>query len=87
MSFEIIYAPHFTRKFKRLPEKLQEETLTKIEAFKDVKNHGALKVHKLRGHFTGCFSFSVNYKFRIVFEYVSKDEVALLSIGDHKIYD
>ncbi len=83
----IIYAPRFTRSLKRLPKELQEETLGKIDDFKYAKNHKRLKVHKLHGKFFNCFSFSVNHKTRIVFQYVSKNEVALLSIGDHSVYD
>ena len=29
---------------------------------------------------------SVNYKYRIVFSYISKDTVSLLSVGDHDVY-
>jgi len=35
----------------------------------------------------GRWSFSVNYKIRIVFVYAEKNEVALLIIGDHNIYN
>ncbi len=84
---ELIYAPRFVRHFKRLPKELQEETLEKLRLFKRSDNHALLKVHKLHGKFSACFSFSVNYKIRIVFEYVSKNEIALLTIGDHDVYD
>lgn len=82
----LVYAPRFVRHFKRLPKELQEEALEKIVLFRYSKNHTVLKVHKLHGKFSECFSFSVNYKIRIVFEYVSKDEIALLTIGDHAVY-
>ena len=75
------------RYLKRLQKKLQEEAAEKIDLFKHSKNHAVLKVHKLHGKFSPCFSFSVNYKTRIVFQYISKNKVALLSIGDHEIYD
>ena len=84
--FRLIYAPHFVRQFKRLPIKLQEETAEKIILFKGSKNHLALKVHKLHGQFSGCFSFSVNFKTRVVFEYVSKKEIALLTVSNHDVY-
>ena len=66
---------------------LQEETIEKIGLFKNQDNHRALRVHKLHGPLGGRYSFSINYKTRIVFEYVSKTEIALLAIGDHDIYD
>ncbi|MFH1178329.1 MAG: type II toxin-antitoxin system mRNA interferase toxin, RelE/StbE family [bacterium] len=84
---KLIYAPRFVRHFKHLPNELQEEALGKIALFKLDKNHIGLKVHKLHGPLAGLFSFSVNYKTRIVFEYISKNEIVLLSIGDHDIYN
>ncbi|MDD3662298.1 MAG: type II toxin-antitoxin system RelE/ParE family toxin [Candidatus Pacebacteria bacterium] len=83
---KIIYAPIFVRQFKKLNIDLQDEVLEKIELFKDASNHKILKVHKLNGIYKNCFSFSVNYSYRIIFQYENKKEVAFLSIGDHGIY-
>ena len=83
----LIYAPRFVRQFKRLPKELQEEAFQKIDLFRNVKNHLILKVHKLHGKFSESHGFSVNYKTRIVFDYISKTEAALLSIGNHDIYN
>ena len=58
-----------------------------IELLKDKGNHKHLKVHNLHGRLAGRYSFSVNYKTRIVFAYLSKQEIALLAIGDHEVYD
>lgn len=83
----ISFKPSFLRKMNRLDADLREEAIEKINLLKDIKNHRLLKVHKLHGPLSGWFSFSVNYKARIVFEYVSRTEVALLSIGDHDVYN
>ncbi|MDP3996156.1 MAG: type II toxin-antitoxin system RelE/ParE family toxin [bacterium] len=83
---KIGYKPSFVRQFKRLESDLQEEIITKIELFKDRANHKILKVHKLKGALKDFHSFSVNYKFRIVFEFETKNEAVLLSVGDHDIY-
>ena len=77
----------FLRQFNKLEISLQEEVLTKVGLFKSSPNHRQLKVHKLRGQLAGRYSFSVNYKYRIVFEYLSKKEVALLAVGDHDVYN
>lgn len=82
----IVYTPHFTQQVKVLEPQLQEETIEKIELLKNPKNHKQLKVHKLKGYFSGRYSFSVNYKISIVFSYLSKKEAVLLAIGDHDIY-
>ena len=78
--------PSFVRQMNRLEADLTEEVFDRIELFKDTKNHQLLKVHKLHGELAGQFSFSVDYKIRIVFKYLSKNEVVLLVIGDHDIY-
>jgi len=83
---EIAYRTSFIRQFGALETALQTEVLEKIALFRYKKNHCQLKVHKLHGPLKNCLSFSVNYKIRIVFEYLSKNEVAMLTIGDHKIY-
>lgn len=83
----IIYAPTFLRELKKMETNLQTEAIEKICQFKEERNHRALKVHKLNGRFSKCYSFSVNYKYRIIFEYLNKKEVALLDIGDHDVYE
>lgn len=82
----VVYTPHFAQQIRAVEPQLQEETIEKIELLKDPKNHKQLKVHKLKGYFYGRYSFSVNYKIRIVFSYLSKKEVVLLALGDHDIY-
>ncbi|KKR70363.1 MAG: Plasmid stabilization system [Candidatus Nomurabacteria bacterium GW2011_GWB1_40_7] len=82
----IVYSPFFIRKFNKLENGLQEDVIQKINLFKDRENHNMLDVHKLHGKFKDYFGFSVNYKFRIAFRYVSKNEVLFADIGSHDIY-
>ena len=85
---EIAYKPTFLRQFKKLPKQLQEEAKQKIELFRDVRSHRQLRVHKLGGDLEGLWSFSINYRYRIVFEWEKKGEsVVCLGIGDHSLYD
>ena len=86
MSIKIIYAPVFIRQFKKLDTDLQDEIIKKIELFKDVKNHRALNVHKLKGRLKKSYGFSIDYKNRVVFDWISSDEAAFLDVGDHDIY-
>lgn len=83
---EIIYSPSFIRQFSKLEKDLQEEVVEKIELFQENPKNRQLKVHKLKGRLKGRYSFSVNYKTRIVFLYTSKREAALLAVGDHDVY-
>ncbi|MDB5264538.1 MAG: Plasmid stabilization system [Parcubacteria group bacterium] len=85
---KVSYAPQFKRQFKKLPKALQEEVFQKIELFRNIKQHSLLKVHKLKGKLQGRLSFSVNYRFRIIFIWETQDQSAIfLSIGDHSVYD
>ena len=83
---EIVYRPEFVRLYNKLNLPLREEIKDKIELFKNISNHKTLKVHKLHGRLRNRYSFSVNYRYRIVFEYMNKKTVALLSVGIHDIY-
>jgi plasmid maintenance system killer protein len=83
---EINYKPSFVKTIGDLEISLQEEIIEKIELFRDPRNHRQLKVHKLNGPLKKCYSFSVNYKYRVIFEYLSKKEAVLFDVGDHDIY-
>jgi addiction module RelE/StbE family toxin len=83
---KIGFASSFVRKLKKFEKSLQEEVLEKVELFEKDSKNPSLKIHKLKGSLKGSYSFSVNYKYRIVFDYISKEEVRLLSVGDHDVY-
>ncbi len=85
---DVAFTPQFRRQFKKIPSKLQEETLEKIGAFSDIRQHASLHVHKLAGRMDGRWSFSVNYRYCIVFTWERQNKSAiLLAIGDHSIYE
>jgi len=82
---KIVYVGSFLQQLLDLPKDLREEAIEKIELFTNRNNHKFLRVHKLKGKLKHYFSFSVNYKTRILFTYV-KNEAYLITIGDHEIY-
>lgn len=84
---KVFYTPAFIKQVDKFETDLYEEIIEKIELFKNPINHRKLKVHKLKGMLAGRFSFSVNYKTRIVFAYISKNEVLLHAIGNHDVYN
>ena len=85
-SLDVVYAPSFVRGYAKLEIELKEEIKEKIALFTNPAHHEKLKVHKLKGHLKGRFSFSVNYHIRIVFRYKDKKTAELLTVGDHDIY-
>ncbi len=85
---EIIYSSKFAREYKKLPNNIkniaeEQETLFRNDPF-DPK----LKTHKLKGRLNGFLSFSIDHKYRIIFEFgKDKNRVYFHSIGDHDIYE
>lgn len=85
---EVAFAPQFRRQFKKLPKALQEEILEKIVLFRDIKNHSTLRVHALKGKLNKRLSFSVNYRYRVLFMWETRNTSAIfLAVGDHAIYE
>ena len=81
------YKPTFIRQFDDLPKPLQDEVMEKITLFAEQPQSPSLRVHKLKGQLKGFWSFSVNYRYRIVFFFEAKGKAALVMVGDHSIYD
>lgn len=83
---EIEYTSSFIKVYDELDTNLKIEIKEKIELLKNRKNHQVLRVHKLHGRLKNRYSFYVNYKIRIVFEFIDKQTARLHAIGDHDIY-
>ncbi len=88
MLIEVLYKPSFVRQFNTLEPALQEEVYEILERFKHPEQHKSLRVHKLKGSLSGWYSFSINYRYRIVFMWETKNKksATLLAIGDHGVY-
>lgn len=82
---KIIYSAKFERSFKKLPVSLVEKVIERTTLFE--KNHfnPCLDTHKLHGKLKNQWSFSIDKKYRILFEFDNSD-VIFLDIGDHEIY-
>ena len=84
---EVSYTKKFLKMFSTLDIDLQDRIEEKIGIFIDKDNHKALEVHKLHGKFKGSYTFSIDRKNRVAFEYgATKQEVILLAVGSHDIY-
>jgi addiction module RelE/StbE family toxin len=82
----IVYAPKFVRQLKKLEPKIRKEAEKKIEIFINKPSNPVLRLHKLHGGLSDCWAFSVNFKFRIVFEVLPGGEYGFLRIDDHDVY-
>ena len=83
---KILYKPSFIRQYKKLIPELQEEVKDTIELLGIDPDTPKLKSHKLKGKLQGCWSCSINFSYRIVFEYESSQSIVLLKVGNHDVY-
>ena len=68
-------------------EKLLKEAAEKQEKiFRKNPFDPGLKTHKLTGKLKAFWAFSIDHKYRIIFEFAKTNEVWFLSVGSHQIY-
>jgi len=84
---EIIYSPKFAREYKKLPRDVKSLAEKQESIFRKDPFDPKLKTHKLKGKFSGFLSFSIGYKYRIIFEFSkNKKTVHFHTVGNHDIY-
>ncbi len=86
MAYTISFTPEFKRDYRKLSDQLKEALKERGRLFQENPFHPLLKTHKLTGALKECWSYSVDFRIRVIFQYVSKTEMVLLRVGDHSIY-
>lgn len=84
---KIVYSPKFAKQYKRLSARIQDLAEEKERTFIVCPFDQQLKTHKLHGSLADCYAFSINYKYRIVFEFQSENTVIFHAIGGHDVYE
>lgn len=84
---EIIYTSKFAREYRKLPPSVKQLAEKHERLFRDNLFDPKLKTHKLKGALKDFFSFSIGYKYRIIFEFGRNKQIVYFhSVGDHDIY-
>lgn len=85
---EIIYSSKFAKEYKKIPSDVKDMAEVNFLLFKKDPFDPKLKTHKLNGRLKKLYSFSVGYKYRIIFEFSDdKNIVYFHSVGNHDIYN
>ncbi|MBI5222090.1 MAG: type II toxin-antitoxin system YafQ family toxin [Candidatus Magasanikbacteria bacterium] len=85
---EILYSSKFAREYKKLPKHIKDIAEEHEFIFRENPFDPKLKTHKLKGKLSGFLSFSIGYKYRIIFEFAKdKNTVYFHSAGAHDIYE
>ena len=84
--YKILVTPHFDRSFADLPRAIQDIANSKDRWFRLNAFDPRLKTHPLKGKLKGLWAYSLNYDYRILFEFLTPTEVLYHDIGTHDIY-
>ncbi len=83
---KIYYSTKFGKEYKKLPKKIKLAAEKKENLFREDPFSPQLKTHRLTGKLKDYWSFSIDYQYRIIFEFADKDIIWFHSIGTHTIY-
>lgn len=86
MTLTIKYGPEFKREYKKLSASLKLLVKERGAIFELDPFNPSLKTHKLSGHLQKVWSFSLDHRYRVLFEFKDNNTVELLRVGDHSIY-
>jgi len=82
----IFYTPTFKKNFDRLPKKTKQIAYRKENVFRKNPLAQSLKTHKLTGKLKDYWSFSIDYRNRIVFRFIKKNKILFVDAGTHEVY-
>ncbi|MBI2888335.1 MAG: type II toxin-antitoxin system mRNA interferase toxin, RelE/StbE family [Candidatus Liptonbacteria bacterium] len=82
---KIYYHPRFERSYRKLPFHLRAKAEARETLFRENPFDARLDTHKLHGKLKRQWSFSVDGKCRILFDFIMSD-VVFIDVGDNDIY-
>lgn len=82
----IRYSTHFVKQSKKLGKDKQILAQKQEKIFRNNPFDPRLKTHKLSGELKNYWAFSLTYPDRVLFRFISKNEVIFYKIGSHDIY-
>jgi len=83
---KIYYSSKFAKEYRRLPKKIKLLAEKKEIVFRKDPFDPRLNTHKLSGKLKVYYSFSIDFQYRIIFEFAQKDVIWFHSVGTHEIY-
>lgn len=80
----IEYHEKFLKDFQKLPKSIQSKLVDLEEIFKTNPFHLTLRTKKLSGKLKTTYSFRINPKYRVLFEFTENSKVLFLFVGHRK---
>lgn len=79
----IEYTPRFLRSFQKLSLGIQEKVGVRDAIFQINAFDPRLNIHKFHGKREGEWAYSIDYEYRIVFDFDNDGAVVYLDVGTH----
>ena len=76
-------SPLFRRRFKKLPKRVKEKAARQESLFRESPFDARLGTHKLHGDKKDEWAWWIDYSYRVVFVFISSDEVLFTNVGTH----
>ncbi len=83
---KILYSRKFEKEYRKLPDKIKDIAEKKEKIFRKNPFDRQLKTHKLHGELGEFLVFSINYQYRIVFDFSDEKTARFYSVGGHDLY-
>ena len=81
---KVYYSDRFRKNAKRLNEKQQAQLARLVVLLKENPFNSLLHTKSLSGELAGVYSFRITREYRVLFKFLSPDEIFLIGIGDRK---
>ena len=83
---KVYYSSKFYREYKKLSKEVKSDAEKAERLFRQNPFHPKPKTHQLLGRLRDFWAFSINFRYRIIFEFVNGKTIWFHSVGDHRIY-
>lgn len=83
---KIYYSSKFENEYRKLSKKVKLLAEKKEKLFRKDPFTSSLKTHKLTGKLKNYWSFSIDFQYRIIFEFADEENIWFHSVGTHDIY-
>ena len=83
---QIEYSTNFVKQFKKLTPQVKKQAIKAELLFRKDPFSPRIKTHKLTGKLSNLWAFSIDYRNRIIFEFIDEGKVVFYRIGSHEIY-
>ena len=74
---------HFQKQFKKLPKKMKQQAIERLQLFVIDPMHYRLRNHPLTGEWAGHRSIDVTGDMRAIYQIVDKNTARFAAIGSH----